>query len=384
MFDVIVTHSEDIDTNDVIDELLEQACESLGDARPQAGLLFACVDHDYPLILSRIGETFPGIELVGCTTDGELSTVLGFVEDSVSLTLFVSDEVEIVAGVGREVSKGPEASLAGAVEEARARLTKEPVLAIFTPPSLTASGSMMVDGLQKALGEEVPIFGGAAGDQWKFEQTRQFFRDEVLPDGAPFLLFSAPLQFSAQVQSGWQPVASKGTVKRGEKNVVYEIDDMTAGQFYRRYLGEGGTIAHLAELSLAVFNDDGSFYLRAAMVCNEEDGTILFAGDIPEGATVQLSHASRDAIVEATRAVAGKTASMYPGARPTAAITFTCASRKQILGSRTKEEYQILQQNFPDLQLAGFYGYGEIAPTVRGQTTCFHNETFVLLMLGTE
>ncbi|MBT4610600.1 MAG: hypothetical protein HOC05_11210, partial [Gemmatimonadetes bacterium] len=320
MFKVVIAHSEDIDTEDVIEDLLDQVREDLGDDQPKAGLLFACVDHDYQQLVDGVMEAFPAIELVGCTTDAEISTVLGFAEDSVALTLFVSDEVEFAAGVGRDVSKDPVGSLATAAEEARGKLTKEPALALFTPTGLTASGSTMVEALRSALGEEVVLFGGTAGDQWKFEKTHQFYGNEVMLDGAPFLLLSTPIKFSSGARSGWQPIANKGTVTKVENNVVHEIDNGTAIQFYRHYLGDG-TMDNVGEFPLAVFEEDGeTFFLRAALFGNDEDGTVTFAGDVEMGATVQLTHASRDAVIGATREAVDLAIKEYPGDTPTAAM----------------------------------------------------------------
>jgi hypothetical protein len=64
-------------------------------------------------------------------------------------------------------------------------------------------------------------------------------------------------------------------------------------------------------------------------------------------------------------------------------LCFACSGRKQLLGSRTGEEGQIARELLGDLSIAGFYGYGEIAPIQADGTTHFHNETFVALLLGT-
>ena len=73
----------------------------------------------------------------------------------------------------------------------------------------------------------------------------------------------------------------------------------------------------------------------------------------------------------------------FPAADPSAVLYFSCASRRQLLGSRTAEEYEAAQaccdRPIPSL---GFYTNGEISPLQRGQTSRFHNETFVTLLLG--
>lgn len=101
MLKMILGHSDDPDSQGAIEEVLEQCIRELAGMLPKAGLLFAAIDFDHALILEKINQTFPDLQLIGCTTDGEISSILGFQQDSLTLTLFCSDTVEIYAGVGR-------------------------------------------------------------------------------------------------------------------------------------------------------------------------------------------------------------------------------------------------------------------------------------------
>jgi hypothetical protein len=75
----------------------------------------------------------------------------------------------------------------------------------------------------------------------------------------------------------------------------------------------------------------------------------------------------------------------YPGREPEAALLVSCASRRKILGTRTKEEYQIVKNCLTKaLPSCGFYSSGEIAPLEQKGQTEFHNKTFVTLLLGTK
>jgi hypothetical protein len=69
---------------------------------------------------------------------------------------------------------------------------------------------------------------------------------------------------------------------------------------------------------------------------------------------------------------------------PDAALFFSCAARKNLLGTRTGEELEqirgILGRAVP---ICGFYGYGEISPHMGDPTgTKYHNESFVTLLLA--
>ena len=111
---------------------------------------------------------------------------------------------------------------------------------------------------------------------------------------------------------------------------------------------------------------------------------MTFGGEVPEGAIVRITRSSRESVIEATNTSVKQALEAYPGSKPAVAICFSCAGRKQVLGTRTKEEYELLHEHYPDLQIAGFYGYGEIGPLHQDEPARFHNETFVSLLLGPE
>lgn len=85
MLKVAVGQSEDVQEKSAVEEVLGQIRASLGELLPNAGILFCTLDFNHSLILNEITNAFPGIELIGCTTDGEMSSALGFTEDSMTL-----------------------------------------------------------------------------------------------------------------------------------------------------------------------------------------------------------------------------------------------------------------------------------------------------------
>ncbi|ACC82218.1 FIST signal transduction protein [Nostoc punctiforme] len=382
MFKTAVGHSNDPDSLSAIEEVLQQCVSSLGGDIPKAGILFSAIDFEHALILQQIHQFFPGIELIGGTTDGEISSVLEFQQDSITLMLFCSDEVEINAGVGRKVSVDPIAVTKQAVEQAKAKTTETPRLCLTHPESLTISGVSILHGLKLALGQNVPIFGGLAGDQSRYQNTYQFFQTEVLSDSVPILLFSGTILFSHGVASGWHPIGQISQVTKVDKNILYEIDGKPALDFYHHYLG---LLPPSMEYPLAVFDQNrDNFYIRAPIAYNQDSGSITFFADIPDRAVIQIAEACYEDILAASKASFMNALNNYPGAEPSAVLFFSCVARRQILGTRAKEEYQntklCLTYHLPG---CGFYSYGEIAPIDGMSQTQFHNETFVTLILGT-
>jgi hypothetical protein len=384
MLNIAVGHTEDIDSEDAADELLDQCGSELNGEIAQAGILYASIDHDLDLLLETINSEHPGIELIGCTTDGELSSVLGFAEDSITLILFNSDDITIISDAADGLSEDLPKVIADSLKATKKNLPGEAKLCLVNPVSITSSGVEVLENFKKNLGTNFPIYGGAAADQWRFERTYQFHKNRVLTDSVPYLLFSGDLLYGSGVSSGWDPIGSPGTVTRVEKNILYEIDNTSAIDFYKHYLGEN--ITPLGEYPLAVFEEENSdsYYLRAPLASNPEEGTLIFAGDLSPNSKVQISHTTRDRIIEASKNSITQSFESYPGSDPEAAICFSCSGRKQVLGTRTSEEYNLLNSIKPDLKVFGFYGYGEIAPLIKGGPSRFHNESFVSLLLGTK
>jgi hypothetical protein len=387
MFRMAVGHSDDVDAEAAAEEVLEQCERALEGATPIAGLLLSAWETDHAALLSAVRKRHPGVELIGSSSAGEMTSVLGFQEDSVALALFASDAVEITAGVGLGVGADPEGAARRAVEQARTATTKEPRLCI-TMPSVGASDPAGVLGhLQRALGPGVAILGGgsaARATRTGLNDGFVFCNDEIVQDAVPVLLFSGALTFSYGIGIGWRPVGPTGIVSSASEGAVHRIDDDAAMRFYERYLGPGARPAFANPL--AVFEAGSErFYLRAP-IAHDASGSIGFTGSVPEQSTVRLTVATTDEVFEGTRSALATALQTFPeGSSPEAALVFSCAIRKLFLGTRTGTELKIAREVAgSDLPICGFYCFGEIAPLEDPGSPRFHNETIVAVLLGSE
>ncbi|MEM9148844.1 MAG: FIST N-terminal domain-containing protein [Cyanobacteria bacterium P01_F01_bin.3] len=387
MLKVVVGHSEDPEAQYAVEEVLDHCSKDLEGHQPQAGILFAAIDFEHALILSQINQEFPGIDLIGCTTDGEMSSILGFQQDSLTLMLFSSDTITISAGVGHQAKEDPAGAACQAVKQATGDDDTSPKVCITIPASYipdgsTTNGEELLKGLELALGSDVPIVGGTAGDQYRFKSTVQFFRTEVLTNSIPILLFSGDIQASYGTACGWTPIGQKAVVTRAEGTTIYEIDGKPALDFYKCYLGDRPPTA---ETPLAVYDGDGElYYMRVPNTYDAQSGQINFLGDIPQQSTIQLTDINRDEVIAAAEQSFTTALERYPGTgSPEAVLLFSCCCRRWLLGTRAKEEYQLVRNALPkSVPICGFYTYGEFAPLEQQGVTHYHQETFVTLLLG--
>jgi hypothetical protein len=166
--------------------------------------------------------------------------------------------------------------------------------------------------------------------------------------------------------------------------VVYEIDDKPALDFYKQYLGTADFHCEYITYPLAIFEGDSdNFYLRTPISHDEELGTVTFLAGIPTNVTVQISQASREDTRTAAATSLEQAIQTYPGHSPTAALLISCASRRVVLGSKAKIEYETFQSHLPaSIPCCGFYSFGEIAPLQQLGASQFHNQTFITVLLG--
>ena len=68
---------------------------------------------------------------------------------------------------------------------------------------------------------------------------------------------------------------------------------------------------------------------------------------------------------------------------PDLAILISCVGRRLVLDQRTEEEIESVQEIIgKNATIAGFYSYGEIAPTVPKANCELHNQTMTITTIA--
>jgi hypothetical protein len=391
MFRMAVGHSDDIDLDGALAEVFDECDVALAGAAPKAGFLLAAWEADHQHTVDAVHARYPGIALAGSSTAGEMTSVMGYQQDSVALALFASDSVDITVGLGRGIGADPVGAVRQAVAEARQGTRMPSSLCIVMPTIGVVDTGVLLRALRSELGTTVPILGGGATPPNPVADPAgasglQFAGAEVVDGGLAILLFSGPLDFSFGVETGWRGVGPTAKVTKVADGRVTEIDGRPAVAFFDRYLGSSvGQPPPIAN-PLAVFDehDASQFYLRTATDLDQATGSVAFFGPMPEGSTVQFTVAATDEIVDGARASVADALARFPGGRrPDAALLWSCATRRFLLGTRAAREVEAVRKAIgPTTPVAGFYCLGEIAPIVDGDVSQFHNATMVALLLG--
>jgi len=382
----VICHSEEIDSEDLLKDLLIQAEEQLNGDKADACMLLAAVDFDYQVILDGINNRWKNTKLIGGTTDGELSSRLGFREDSAVLIIFSSSQIKFAFGVGEYGDGDLEKACRDAVSQAQQELGQKAGLCLTVSGSQHIDVSKMMQILEEELPGEIPVFGGVPGDQWRFEKQYQFAGNTVYENAVPILLMSENIQFSYGIDSGWQALGNIGTVTRAEGNTVFTIDNRTAKNYYEETLGM--TLADSlspGEFPLIILDNNETFQFQRAPVGFLEDnsGGMRFFGGIPEGSKVIIAGADREAILAGSKSCIAKAMERVEDPKRIAGVLiFSCSGRRIMLGTMIGKEQQIIKDKLgPHIPFGGFYGYGEFAPPQSSfLRSGLHNQTIVSLI----
>jgi hypothetical protein len=164
--------------------------------------------------------------------------------------------------------------------------------------------------------------------------------------------------------------------------VLMELDGQSALSLYKKYLGDLAAglpgAALLFPLSIRV-NDGDTPVVRTILSIDQEESTMTFAGDMPQGSYARMMKANFDRLIDGASAAASSSGEPLGADSPDLAILISCVGRKLVLGPRTEEEVENVRDVLGERAvLTGFYSYGEIAPFAESTRCELHNQTMTI------
>lgn len=330
-------------------------------------------------LYASIHSLFPQAQVLFGSTAGEIMGVQ-VLDDAVFVVALEFEQTRICSGsVDRR-------DFSSCYEAARALVKQLPAeglkyILVISDGSLV-NGSELVRGLKDSTDPGVLVTGGLAGDGANFVSTLTGLNAnpaEGIISAIGF--YGEKIIVNHGSQGGWDIFGPERRVTRSTHNVLYEIDGKNALALYKKYLGpEAAQLpgsALLFPLSI-IAPDSQTPVVRTILSIDEEEQTMTFAGDLPEGSKVRFMKANFDKITAAANIAAQQTLDGYIQS-PDFALLISCVGRKLILGPRIEEEVEAVREALgPDTLLAGFYSYGEISPFNEGGSCQLHNQTMTI------
>jgi hypothetical protein len=344
-----------------------------------------CLEDQQPYVF--VQSEFPNAKIVTISTAGQIAGVQLFTNQIVVTAIrFTSDQTSM-----HTVQVSCEKGEVQAAKEIHQALPSTGLrgICLFSDGALV-NGTELIDALSDLLPTKaLPIFGGLAGDGALFERTLVGIGSDVSPGQIVAIgLYGDALQLNFGSQGGWSDFGPEREITHAEKNVLYKIGDRPALDLYKEYLGKHASqlpsSALFFPLSMrSVESNEERPVVRTILSINEENKSMTFAGSMIEGSKVRLSMSSAEDLIDAATDAA-KQANPSGTHQTELALLVTCVGRKLVLGERTEEELEAVQNVFgPNTAIAGFYSYGEISPNIKGVHNCdLHNQTMTIATIS--
>ncbi len=328
----------------------------------------------------EIQEAYPRAHILGCSTAGEIAAT-SVLDDTVVGTAIHFQHTSL-HGVRLKLRDGVSSFQAG--ELLSRELDKAGLVHVFVlSHGVEVNGSALVEGLTQNLPRGVAITGGLAGDGPRFQETL------VLWNGAPETksitalgFYSDRLRVGYGSLGGWDTFGPYRQITRSDGNILYELEGRSALSLYKAYLGEQAqglpATGLLFPLSLLTPGSQEPV-VRTLLAVNEEEQSITFAGDMPEGRYVRFMRANFDHLIDGAAHAAQASYEAIGSASPDLAILISCVGRKLVLKERIDEEVKGVRRVLGERTvLTGFYSYGEISPFTPGAACKLHNQTMTI------
>jgi len=333
--------------------------------------------------LEALRASHPGAPVLACSTAGEIHDV-HVLDDSVVASAIWLEHTPI-RGVQVPIPSA-DASWAAGVAIARALAADDLAHVLVFSEGLHVNGSDLVRGIGGTLASHVGVTGALAGDGARFGRTLVGWNR--LPAErcvAAIGLYGKHVRVRCGSMGGWDAFGPDRMVTRSEKNVLYELDGEPALTLYKKYLGEhaAGLPSSALRFPLLVTTETaGRGVVRTILNVREQDGAMIFAGDIPQGSSARLMKANVDRLVDGASDAALATTSALD-VPPSLAILVSCVGRKLVLRQRVEDEVEAVRDALgPSVPIVGLYSYGEISPLIGQTRSELHNQTMTITTIG--
>jgi len=352
-------------TNEDTGAAVEELVERLDAPGASVVLAFASSYHDVPYLARRLAQEWPGALTAGCTTMGEVGP-MGLTKGGISIValhppcrasgILLEHLADFQFEEGRRVVR----TLSGALGEDST--TPSPEKHVFV--TLTDGLSGMEEILVAALGvyaPGIPLVGGSAGDDFRFQQTWGWFNGEARPGSGVVILLEPNVPFHTFHVHHYMPTDIRVVVTDADpaRRTVRELDGWPAAQVMSQILSvpeevfrdDPAGVAGDRSVTLGFAVTD-HFYLRSVMTM--QGNALLMGGAVEEGAILRVMQGGD--LVERTAAGVREALDSLDGV-PDGMLLFNCGGR--MFEAEAHGAVQALYQAMCPLPAVGFVTYGE-------------------------
>ena len=333
----------------------------------------------------KLKDLYPKADIIICSTSGQISNT-SLVKNNIVATAIDFEKTAIKVSEIDILNNLDIQELGNMIKK---DFFNEDLKSIFILSEGTfVNGTELINELIKQTKEAIPIFGGLAGDEYKFEKTIVGLNGDATQGKIVAVgFYGDAIHFGFSSKGGWSDFGPEREVTLSDKNILYKIGDRFALDLYKEYLGKYAEELPASSLYFPLSmkeNINAESVVRTILSIDEEKKSMTFAGNIPQGSFVRLMKGNLDKLIDASYNAALQIFSEQ-STKPELALLVSCVGRKVVLGNRIEEELEVVKEVFGDNTLVcGVYSYGEISPTLKNVACELHNQTMTITTIYEE
>jgi hypothetical protein len=323
--------------------------------------------------------------LVGATSAAQ---VVNDATGECVLTIFVmsADDVSFKAGISESLINKLDEPTNTMYNKLAQGEDSPPKLALVFPPYLiyNYSGDAFVRTLTKIM-PKTPLFGTIATDDTAlFNESETIFNGVTSKDAMTCVLCYGNIKpkFLIATLPKDDAISLKAKVTKARDNIVYEINNITALDFFRSTSIPDGLVIIPFLIDVMDNERDDGVQVTRGRAAFTEDGAAIFSGNVAEGASMSLLRFSHNDIISSAQKGMHRLNML---SNVNGALLFPCiVSRMALLSSeKSKDALNIVKETInPKLPFMLGYSGGEICPTSTKNdipVNRFHNYTVIIL-----
>jgi len=332
-------------------------------------------------IFNELKALYPNADIVGCSSSGNIlgetiseapmiATAISFDEGHVKLSIEDFSETDNLFEVSKTLVE---------------KLPTENLKHIFLlSDGLNMNGSALASGANIGA-TNVSITGGLAGDGTEFQETWVIANEEAQQQRVVAVgFYGEKLTIENGCYSGWDEFGILRKITKSQDNILYEIDGKPALELYKKYLGDYAKDLPSSALDfpMSIKKDtESDAIIRTVLGIDEEEQSLIFAGDVPEGYLARLMRTNIDGLIDGSEIAAEQISKVNE--KKALGLVVSCVGRRIVLKQLTDEELESIGETLgTNVQLTGFYSYGELAPFSKEILSCsLHNQTMTLTVI---
>lgn len=271
---------------------VSELASQVGQADMKYLLFYASPHFDLKSLATELKAQFGSTPVVGCTSAGEISE-LGYQHGSLVGVSIGGDEVEFETALFNQLRDSQDIQ-AGCQKLQKSKAwspDKDRHFAFMLIDGLSMQEELFTSMLSSGLAD-IPLFGGSAGDELKFDKTYVYVDGAFHQDAAVVTLVKTDAPFVVFKTQHFIKSDQKIVITQADpKNrVVYEMNGEVAIEAYAKLVGcpKDQLTPEIFSLHPVVVTIGGGEFVRSIQKANP-DGSLTFYCAIDEGVVLSLA-----------------------------------------------------------------------------------------------